>query len=130
MVVEIVLIIACVILAMLAGFLVPLLIELKRTTAQARQFLERTETQLNATLSEMDDTLKSLRGITDTVNNVTDDIGTLSSSLAEVGVNVRDLFDTVNETVTRLSGNLSGIRAGIRAAVDIIATKLLTKRGK
>jgi uncharacterized protein YoxC len=130
MIVEIVLIIACVILALLAGFVIPLLIELKRTTAQARTFLERTETQLNATLGEMDETLKSVRGITDTVNNVTDDIGTFSSSLAETGESVRDLFVTLSETMDRLSGNLSGIRAGIRAAVDIIATKLLKKRGK
>ncbi len=127
---DIIWLIICVIVALLAGFAIPVLIELKRTVAQARDFLESTEKSLNTSLNEMDETLKSVRGITDTINTVTDDIGSFSSSLSETGQNLREIFETLQDSTENLSRNIVGIKAGIHAALDVLLNRLLIKRGK
>ena len=124
MLIETVAIIICVLIALLVGFLIPVIIELRRTIAQANEFLQGTEKELTVTLKEVDETLKSLRGITDSVNKVTGDITSVSDGFRGVAHDLRVTSSNIENLTRKLAGHFSGMKAALSAVAGVLVNRI------
>jgi len=105
-------------------YLIPLLLELKKTVISLRN---TTENNLNPALDELQLTLKSLRSISDNVSDITGDVKGVADSIAQVGAKifaVNRIIDTLGSTV---SVKALSVKAGVTAALTYLFSNLLKK---
>lgn len=120
------------IVAVTAGFIISLALELKKTLRSMNDFLATTEEsvrQLKPALEEVQQTLKSARGITDNLNDVTTDIKTLSGAVRDVGLTVRQVSNTVGDLASLTAIEASGLKAGFKAGAIYFLRNLFFKKG-
>lgn len=118
------LIIIAVMVSLVAIFLIPLLLEARRTVQMLRK---TTEEKLNPALDELNLTLKSLRNVSDNVNGITADVRTLSKSVGDVGQSITSVNALVTGFSTSTAIKVMSLRAGIMAALQYAVTNLLKK---
>jgi len=115
-----------------SGFLIALLIELKKTTQSLREFLKTTGESTKTTMEEMQQTLKSLRGISENIKGMTDDVKSFSVVVRETGQSLKLLSDMVNDISTSVVKEVSGLRVGLRTALEVFWNNLvniISKKG-
>jgi uncharacterized protein YoxC len=111
----------------LVGFVVYILLELKKTINALKQFIETTENTLKPTTEELQMTLKSVRKITDDVGVVTADVRLISGSIREIGENVQRMSEVVGMVTTTSVVQASGLKAGIKAGFEYFLKNLFAK---
>jgi uncharacterized protein YoxC len=121
-------VLACAV-ALATLFLIPVLLELRRTVRTLNSVLKITEESLAPTLRELRSTLANLDRITSDVNSVTDDIRLFSGSLRQVGKDLHELREVVGLLGGGLGAKVAGLRAGISTGFRYMAHNLLKKGG-
>ena len=111
----------------LTGFIVYIILELKKTINSVRITMESIEKTLIPTVEELQMTLKSVRKITDDVGVVTEEVKGLSGSIREMSENVKYVSEAVSRITTNSVAQVSGVRAGIKAGFGYFIKNLLTK---
>lgn len=124
------LILIFIIVAVTCGFLISLIIDLKKTLSNINEFLKRTEGSLNSSLDELQQTLKSIRKVSDDVNDITSDIKTLSKSISEVGTNIKHVSGLVSNISNLALIKASGIKTGIKTGLSVLLKNIFTKKGE
>jgi uncharacterized protein YoxC len=112
-----------------AGFVIWLIIEIKKTLGSLNNFLKTSEESLKPTLEELQQTLKSLRSVSDDLNDVTSDVKTLSGSIRDVGLNIKSVTDMVEDVTSSGYVKVSGIKAGIKTGIMVLLSNLFSKKG-
>lgn len=112
-----------------AGYVISLIIELKKTLQSVNILLKTTEESLKPTIEEVQETLKSTRGITDNLNDVTSDIKTFSSSVRDVGMTVKQVSSLVGDFSSLARIHASGLKAGVKTGALYLLHNLLSKKG-
>jgi uncharacterized protein YoxC len=111
----------------LTGFIVYIILELKKTIDSVKVSMESIEKVLIPTVEELQVTLKSVRKITDDVGVVTEGVKGLSGSIREMSENVKYVSEAVS-TITKTSVvEVSGVKAGVKAGFEYFIKNLLTK---
>ncbi|MHB8882406.1 MAG: DUF948 domain-containing protein [Thermodesulfovibrionales bacterium] len=118
------LIIIAVSLGAVAAFLVPLLLELRRTVLALR---ETVETRLNPTLEELQKNLRTMNSITENVDAVTTNVRQFSQAVNDVGHTISAVNAMVNFAGSSAAVRLISLRTGISAAVGYLVTNLVRK---
>lgn len=108
----------------IAIFLVPLLIEAKRTIISLRRTVED---RLNPALDEMQSSLKSIHNISDNVNDITEDIRRFSGSVSEVGQTIQSISGLAGNIGASMTVRALSMRAGIITAINFLLTNLMNK---
>ncbi|OGW33363.1 MAG: hypothetical protein A2X59_05390 [Nitrospirae bacterium GWC2_42_7] len=108
----------------IAVFLVPLLIEAKRTIISLRRTVED---RLNPALEEMQSSLKSIHNISDNVNDITEDIRRFSGSVSEVGQTIHSISGLAGNMSSSMSIKALSLRTGIIAGIKFLLTNLMNK---
>lgn len=108
-----------------AAFLIPLLIELRKTIATLRR---TTEERLNPALDELQIVLKNVNGITGNVNEVTEDVKRLSKSVGEIGDTVSGINALVGSVGSSAAVRAVSFRAGVKAAAAYLVTHLMSRK--
>ena len=116
-------------IAVTAGYVISLIIELKKTVHSLNEILRTTEQSLKPTLEEVQQTLRSLRGVSDNLNDVTSDIKTLSSSVRDVGVNIKQVSGVVEGITSLARIQASGLKAGVKTGLMFLLHNLFLKKG-
>jgi uncharacterized protein YoxC len=112
----------------LTGFLIYLILELKKSIDSVKLSMESLEKVLIPTVEELQMNLKSVRKITDDVGVVTENVKSLSDSIHAMSDNVKQVSEAVS-TITRTSVvEVSSVKAGIKAGFEYFIKNLLTKR--
>lgn len=111
------------------GFLIYVLLEMRKSAKALTEFLKTTEDSLKPALEELQLTLKGLRRVTDDVNKVTEDIKTVSNSARDIGQNLKKVSKLVNEVSSETIIKVSGWRVGIRTALEVLLKNLFLKKG-
>ncbi len=115
-----------------AGFLIALLIELRKIARSFTEFLKMTGESTKTTVEELQQTLKSLRSVSDDIHDVTDDVKTFSGAVKDVGQNIQ-LINNIFEKVTSSAlVEASSLKVGIRTAFAVLSSNFLNnlfKRG-
>ena len=111
----------------LTGFIVYLILELKKSINSMRLTLESMEKVLIPTVEELQMNLKSVRKITDDVGIVTESVKGLSGSIREMSENVKQVSEAIS-TITKTSAvEVSGVKAGIKAGFDYFIKNFFMK---
>ena len=110
-------------------FLVPLLLELRRTVRTLNGVLKITEESLGPTLRELRSTLANLDRITSDINSVTDDVRMFSGSLRQVGKDLHEMRDVVALLGGGVGAKIAGLRAGFSTGFKVLAHNILKKGG-
>jgi uncharacterized protein YoxC len=110
-------------------FLIPVLLELRRTVRTLNGVLKITEESLAPTLRELRATLENLDRITSDINTVTDDVRVFSGSIRQVGKDIHELNSLIAALGGGIGSKLAGLRAGIGAGVSYFARNLVRKGG-
>jgi uncharacterized protein YoxC len=108
-----------------AGFLVALLIELRKMTRSLTEFLKTTGEPTKTTLEELQQTLKSLRTLSDDIENVTDDIKKFSGAVKDVGQNIGHINTLIENITSSALIEASSLKVGIKTALGILSSNLL-----
>ena len=108
-------------------YLVPLLLELKKTVISVRN---TTEKDLAPVLEELQLTLKSLRSISDNVDDITGDVKGVADSIAEVSTKIFAVNRIIDAFSSTVSVKTLSLKAGVTAALTYLFTNLLKKGDK
>ncbi len=111
----------------LTGFIIYIILELKKTIDSVKMSMESIEKTLIPTVEELEMTLKSVRKITDDVGVVTENVKELSGSIREISENVKQVGEAVSAITKTSVVQASGVRAGIRAGFGYFIKNLFTK---
>jgi len=113
----------------MVGFLISLIIELKKTARALREWLKTTEELTRPTFEELQQSLKSVRDVSDDINTVTTDIKTFSGALKDTGQNIKTLSTLLEQVTSSTLIKASGLRAGIRTALEVLLSNIFLKKG-
>jgi uncharacterized protein YoxC len=105
-------------------FLVPMLVELRKTLIHLSKYMDD---GLKPALEELQSAMKSLRGISDDVGGITSDVREFSRSVVEIGHTVSAINGLLETVGSSVSVRAVSLRAGIRAAVEYLAKNLIRK---
>ena len=114
-------------LVVLAAFLIPAFIEIRKTAASLREFIECTDSELKPLLHELHQTITELKIIAEVAASKSEDMKTFMEALGDTGRNLR----TINHVVGSAAGVLATSSAwvvGARAAGKLILERLSKKR--
>lgn len=116
-------------LVVTVGFLVLLIMELRKTTRSLNEFLKTTEESIKPALEELQQTLKSIRNVSDDINVVTVDIKTFSGAMRDVGQNIKHVSNLIEDVTKSTTVKASGLKIGIRAALGVLLNNLISRKG-
>lgn len=116
-------------LVVLAAFIVPALIELKKTAISVREFLSATETEMKPIVTELRETLADLKVLTQGAAEKIDDVETFMEAVGDTGRNLRTI-NTVVGSVAGLLGSSALWMTGAKVAGRYILDRFSKKGGK
>lgn len=108
-----------------AGFLISLIIELRKTVRYLRESLKAREESTKTMLEELQQTLKGLRGVSDDIRDVADDIKTVSGAVRDVGQNIRRISSLLEDVTSSTLIKASSLKVGVRTALGVLSNNLL-----
>lgn len=116
-------------IAVTAGYIVSLIIELKKTINSVNIVLKSIEENLNPVLDELQLTLKGLRNISDDINEVTSDVKVLSKSVKDIGVNINRASSFIGTAASLVSIRASGLKAGLKTGLSFLISNIFSRIG-
>jgi uncharacterized protein YoxC len=120
--------VAAITLVVLAGFMIPAFVEIRKTAAATREFITQTETELKPALKELHETLAGLKVLTEGVADKVEDVHSFMDALGDTGRNLR----TINNIVGAVAGvmvNSSVWLTGAKVAGKFIVDRFSKQRG-
>jgi uncharacterized protein YoxC len=127
--VEIAAILVAVAFALLVGFLVPVLIQIRKTVAESEQLLAKMNNDLPPLIGE-------LRAVSHNVNNLTEQARrgvehatVLLHAVGEVGESVQYVHDVVKGSSGSMLTNMASVVAGFKAATKVMKERFREEGG-
>lgn len=108
--------------------LIPVLIEARKTIIRLRDFLVRTEENLDPALKELRETMADLRVLADATASKADDVKSIMSALGDTGKNVHELNDVIG-SVFKVFNKPATYWTGAKAAGKFILDRMRKKGG-
>lgn len=124
MVVEIAAILVAVAFAVLVGYLVPLLIQVRRTVAESEQLMARMNSELPSLIAELRAMSQNLNDLTEQARSGVEHASVLLHAAGQLGESVQVVHKLVKGSGGSLLANMAGIVAGLRAAKDVMKERL------
>lgn len=118
MVVEIAAILVAVAFAVLVGYLVPLLIQVRRTVAESEQLMARMNSELPSLIAELRAMSQNLNDLTEQARSGVEHASVLLHAAGQLGESVQVVHKLVKGSGGSLLANMAGIVAGLRAAKE------------
>jgi uncharacterized protein YoxC len=128
-IVEIAAILVAVAFALLVGFLVPVLIQVRKTVAESEQLLVKMNNDLPPLIGE-------LRAVSHNANNLTEQArmgvehaAVLLHAVGEVGESVQHVHDVVKGSSGSMLTNVASVVAGFKAATKVMKERFREEGG-
>jgi uncharacterized protein YoxC len=106
--------------AVLVGFLVPVLIRLHHTAAEAGQLLTKMNADLPALVSDLRSMSHNLNALASQARDGVEHASVLLHAVGEVGESVQQVHDVVRGSSGTLLTNVASLVAGVRAATRVM----------
>lgn len=130
MIVEIALCVGAGALAVVAGLLVPLLIQLRRPVAESEYLLVRMNAELPLLIKELRATTANLNTLVEHARGGVEHAAVLLHAAGSLGDTVQRVHETVQGTSRSFLVNLVSMVAGLRATTGVVKTHLHLEGGK
>ncbi len=115
-------------LVVLAAFMIPAFIELRKTAAAAREFLVGKESELRPIIRDLQETLADLRILTQGAAENVDEVKVFMESVGDAGRSIQTI-NTVVGGVATVIGRSSLWLTGAKVAGKFIIDRISKKRG-
>ncbi len=129
MMLNIAAVIVAIAMIVLVVVLIPLIMELRRTSTAVREFVERMEADLKPTIVEVNKTLADLQVLTGGAAERVEDIKCFMSAVGETGRGLRTISTVVSGAAGALTTSSLWL-TGAKVAGSFMMDKLIKKRGK
>ncbi|MEW6544102.1 MAG: DUF948 domain-containing protein [Nitrospirota bacterium] len=128
--IEIAVLLIAIAFAVLVGFLVPALIEVKKTVAESHQLLARMNADLPSLIKEMRETTENMNTVAGMVKDGMAHASVLLHAVGDIGETVQEVHDTVRGQSGRLLVNLASVVAGFKAASAVVKERMHNEGGE
>jgi len=129
MIVEIALCVGAGALAVVAGLLVPLLIQLRKPVAESEYLLVRMNAELPLLLKEMRSATKNLNMLVEHARGGVEHAAVLLHAAGTLGDTVQRVHETVQGRSRSFLVNLASLVAGFRATTGVVKTHIHREGG-
>lgn len=119
-IVEIAAVLVAVAFAVLVGYLVPLLIQVRKTVAESEQLLSKMNTDMPALVSELRAMSQNLNDLTEQARGGVEHASVLLHAVGEVGESVQQVHNVVRGSSGALLTNVASVVAGFKAATQVM----------
>lgn len=120
---------AAVAFAVLVGYLVPVLVQLRKTVAESEQLLAKMNADMPALVSELRSMSQNLNDLTDQARGGVEHAATLLHAVGEVGESVQHVHNVVRGSSGTLLTNVASVVAGFKAATRVMKDRLREEGG-
>ena len=120
MIVEISAILVAVAFAVLVGYLVPLLIQVRKTVTESEQLFAKMNADLPSLVGELRSMSQNLNELTGQARNGIEHASVLLHAIGEVGESVQQVHNVVRGTSGNLLTNMASVVAGFKAATQVM----------
>ena len=115
-------------LAVLVAFLIPTIIEIRKTVAAARELIATTDSELKPILREVNEALADVRVVTHGVAGKVDEVTACMEAVGETGRNIKTINVAIG-SVTGLLASSSAWLTGAQVAGRFVMDRFSKKRG-
>ncbi len=125
-IVAIAAVVIAIVFVVLAGFMIPALIEIRKTAASVRTYVTDVDSQLQPILKELRELTADLRKFADSVASRTDEVKTFMTAIGDTGRNISRINVAIGDVAGiffRSSLWITGLKAAGRYVIDRIAKK-------
>ena len=127
--VEIAAIFVAVAFAVLVGYLVPVLIQVRKTVAESEQLLAKMNADLPALVAELRAMSQNLNDLTDRARDGVEHASVLLHAVGEVGESVQQVHNVVRGSSGSLLTNVASVVAGFKAATQVMRDRYRNEGG-
>ena len=128
-VVELAALLIAVAFAILVGYLVPVLMQLRRTVAESEQLLSKMNTEVLALVTELRVVSQNLNDVTNQARQGVEHAAVLLHAVGEIGESVQHVHNVVRGSGGTLLNNVASVVAGFKAASHLVRERLRQEGG-
>lgn len=123
MIVEVAAILVAIAFAVLVGYLVPLLIQVRKMVAEAETLVTKLNADLPTLVTELRAMSQNLNDLTEQARGGVEHAAVLLHAVGEVGESVNQMHSLVRGSGGTLLANVAGVVAGLRAAKHVVTER-------
>ena len=128
-IVEIAAILVAVAFALLVGFLVPVLIQVRKSIAESEQLLAKMNNDLPPLIGELRAMSHNVNDLTEQVRGGVEHAAVLLHAVGEVGESVQQVHDVVKGSSGSMLTNMASVVAGFKAATKVMKERFREEGG-
>lgn len=128
-IIEIAVMLVAVAFAVLVGYLVPVLIQLRKTVAESEQLLAKMNHDLPPLIGELRGMSQNLNDLTEQARGGVEHAAMLLHAVGEVGESVQQVHDVVRGSSGSMLTNVASVVAGFKAATQVMKERFRSEGG-
>ena len=128
-IVEIAVILVAVAFAVLVGFLVPVMIQVRKTVAESEQLLAKMNHDLPPLIGELQAMSHNMTELTEQARGGVEHAAALLHAVGEVGESVQHVHDVVKGSSGSMLTNVASVVAGLKAATHVMKERFREEGG-
>jgi uncharacterized protein YoxC len=128
-IVEIAVILVAVAFAVLVGYLVPVLIQVRKTVGESEQLLAKMNNDLPPLISELRTVSHNVNDLTEQARKGVEHAAVLLHAVGEVGESVQHVHDVVKGSSGSMLTNVASVVAGFKAATHVMKERFREEGG-
>ncbi len=123
-VVEIAAIVIAIAFVVLVGYLVPVLIQLRKTVAESEQLLAHMNADMPPLVADLRSMSQNLNDLADQARGGVEHAAVLLHAVGEVGESVQQVHNVVRGSSGTLLTNVASVVAGFKAATQVVRERM------
>lgn len=114
----------------LVTFLIPVILQIKRTAKAAEDFLLTTQASLNPLLKRLQETVEKTNQVAANLNESISNVQHLTKAVGETGAIIDDVNRLIRQIETFISVTTSNLGVGIKTALGVLAQGIIKKENE
>ena len=128
-IVEIAAILVTIAFVVLVGYLVPVMIQVRKTVAESEQLLAKMNHDLPPLIGELRSISRNMNDLTEQARGGIEHATTLLHAVGEVGESVQQVHDVVKGSSGSMLTNVASVVAGVKAATKVVKERFREEGG-
>lgn len=115
--------------AVLVGFMVPVLIQVRKTVAESERLLSKMNQEMPALVSELRTMSQNVNDLAEQARGGVEHAAVLLHAVGEVGESVQQVHNVVRGSSGTLLTNVASMVAGVKAATQVVRDRMKHEGG-
>jgi uncharacterized protein YoxC len=128
-IIEMAVILVAVAFAILVGYFVPMLIQVRKTVAESEQLLAKMNTDLPPLIGELRAMSHRVNDLTEQARMGVEHAAVLLHAVGEVGESVQQVHNAVKGSSGSMLSNMASVVAGVKAATHVMKERFREEGG-